>query len=370
MPDEQSGTINIEFPLITNISSEKELSQYPDEINSEKAAEFPLITNIPSEKELSQLSNEKNSNIKYLEIIKDLSHKLENAFKVYENCEKQLKESQLRTNKLLSELSPQKLENEPLGNTTHNHYKSEQVEKENLRQMLIEKDSLIVNMSENLDQTMEKIKNQNDYIEELIEKLNEKQKDYGATRKSTEESQSTDRESSLLSKIKYQHDVITELENKNIELESRFNRIRNKNNTLESSTKKYSENVGKVFNDINKKLMVIEKNILAKEEKIQTIFQDYNKFKNKYISNFREKTRIFIEKLFGTTEKASIGSVGPHTSLESNLDKEEIIKLLKERIDYLEDKLESFVKSNYATKEIIENISDKAHDAIELIRAV
>ena len=54
--------------------------------------------------------------------------------------------------------------------------------------------------------------------------------------------------------------------------------------------------------------------------------------------------------------------------MRSDLDKDDLIKLLKERVEYLQDKIDALVKSNYVTKELIENISDKAHDAIEMIK--
>ena len=222
------------------------------------------------------------------------------------------------------------------------------------------------------DELISELTTRNAELESILNKLqvetkkmHESPEDSEARISTRDEERISEKESELLTKLKFQSDAITELENKNLDLESRFNRIRNKNNLLESSTKKYSENVEKVFRDVNKKLLTIEKHLAAKEEKIQSIYKDYNLFKGKYIDNFREKSRVFIEQLCNS--RVPQDSSSPLVREES-LDKDEIIKLLKERIEYLEDKIEALVKSNYATKEIIENISDQAHDAIESIK--
>lgn len=168
-----------------------------------------------------------------------------------------------------------------------------------------------------------------------------------------------EKEEKLLAKLKYQNNLIRELENKNLELESRFNRIRNKNNILESNTKKYSENVEKVFRDVNKKLQVIEKNLNSKEEKVQNVFNDYLRFKKKYIAGIQEKARVLIENMqFGMEGFADEGF---------GMGKDDVIHLLKARVEFLQDKIDCLVRSNHVTKEIIENISDKAQDAIDLI---
>ncbi|OMJ83944.1 hypothetical protein SteCoe_15041 [Stentor coeruleus] len=172
---------------------------------------------------------------------------------------------------------------------------------------------------------------------------------------------SPENEKKLLAKLKYQSNLITELENKNLELESRFNRIRNKNNILESNTKKYSENVEKVFRDVNKKLQIIEKNLKIKEERVQSVFNDYLRFKKKYIAGIQEKAKVLIENMqFGQMEGFSDEGV--------EIEKDDVIHLLKARVEFLQDKIDCLVKSNYVTKEIIENISDKAQDAIDLIK--
>ncbi|OMJ94838.1 hypothetical protein SteCoe_1859 [Stentor coeruleus] len=169
-----------------------------------------------------------------------------------------------------------------------------------------------------------------------------------------------EKEEKLLAKLKYQNNLITELENKNFELEARFNRIRNKNNILESNTKKYSENVEKVFKDVNKKIQVIEKNLNSKEERVQKVFNDYLRFKKKYIAGIQEKARVLIENMqFGQIESFEDEGAG--------MEKDDVIHLLKARVEFLQDKIDCLVRSNHATKEIIENISDKAQDAIDLI---
>lgn len=197
-------------------------------------------------------------------------------------------------------------------------------------------------------------------IEELQDKLQKNTKPEENPSESSEILVS-DKESLLLSKIKYQNDLLTEMENKNLELESRFNRIRNKNNLLESNTKKYSENVEKIFKDVNKKLQVIEKKMNNKEEKVQSIFNDYMQFKKKYIAGFQEKARAFIEDL-------SFGNIGKTLEEDENGDKVEVVRVLKARVEFLQDKIDCLVKANYVTKELIENISDKAHDAMETIK--
>lgn len=217
---------------------------------------------------------------------------------------------------------------------------------------LIQQNSLL---SSSLHETLEKIDQQQRCIEELLEKLKEPQKP-------SETFDNADL-NELLNKIKYQADLISELENKNAELEGRFNRIRVKNNQLESQTKKYSENVEKVFKDVNKKLQVIEKSLAGKEEKIKNIYNDYIKFKQRYITGFQEKSKALLKFILDPKNEEMKTDL-----MRNDLDKDDLIKLLKERVEYLQDKIDALVKSNYVTKELIENISDKAHDAIEMIK--
>ena len=217
---------------------------------------------------------------------------------------------------------------------------------------LIQQNSLL---SSSLHETLEKIDQQQRCIEELLEKLKEPHKPFDTV--------DNPDLAELLSKIKYQADLISELENKNAELEGRFNRIRVKNNQLESQTKKYSENVEKVFKDVNKKLQVIEKSLAGKEEKVKSIYNDYVKFKQRYITGFQEKSKALLKFILDPRNEEMKSDL-----MRSDLDKDDLIKLLKERVEYLQDKIDALVKSNYVTKELIENISDKAHDAIEMIK--
>ncbi|OMJ77821.1 hypothetical protein SteCoe_22526 [Stentor coeruleus] len=223
----------------------------------------------------------------------------------------------------------------------------------------IQKPLFTEKMPESLEEAQSYILILTQSLEELQEK-SEQSKSNEESNSSKSEIINTEKEGNLLSKIKHQNNIISELENKNLELESRFNRIRNKNNLLESKTKKYSENVEKVFKDVNKKLQIIEKHLNMKEEKIQNLFNDYMKFKKKFVSGFQERTKVIIESL-------SYDKMGRGNFINEGMNKDDIINLLKARVEYLQDKIDSLVKTNYVTKEIMENISDKAQDAIELI---
>lgn len=44
-----------------------------------------------------------------------------------------------------------------------------------------------------------------------------------------------------------------------------------------------------------------------------------------------------------------------------------MIKLLKQRVEFLQGKIDALVNYNFVNKESIENISDKAHDALKII---
>ena len=220
-------------------------------------------------------------------------------------------------------------------------------------------DSLLLHntqLTTSLNEAMSRLAHQQKLIEDLLEKLEKS--------KSPEEKHALSTDiAELLSKIKYQNDLITELENKNSELESRFNRIRNKNNLLEQNTKKYSENVEKVFKDVNKKITVIEKSISNKEERIKAIFNDYSRFKQKYIVGFQEKSKALLDSIFEPKNQGFEDS-----SACTELDKDDLVKMLRGRIEFLQGKIDALVKSNFVTKEIIENIGDKVHDAIEMIK--
>jgi DNA repair exonuclease SbcCD ATPase subunit len=217
-------------------------------------------------------------------------------------------------------------------------------------------------LTSSLKETLEKVDQQQRCIEELLNKLQSVHYEVPEEGKELE-IQENPEINELLAKIKYQADLISELENKNAELEGRFNRIRVKNNQLESQTKKYSENVEKVFKDVNKKLQVIEKSLANKEEKIKAIYNDYARFKQKYITGFQEKSKALLNSIMDPKNEEIRNSL-----MSQDLDKDDLIKLLRQRVEFLQEKIDALVKSNFMTKELIENISDKAHDAIEMIK--
>ena len=156
-------------------------------------------------------------------------------------------------------------------------------------------------------------------------------------------------------KIKFLCDLVKELEYKNAELEERFNRIRNKNNILESNTKKYSENVEKLLKDINKKFALIEKLLASKEEKIESIFKEFKSFRKNYFVTFQQNIKGFVQELNETRHKLFDEEYETRLA-DPNLHKNEIICLCKEKLEFLQNKIVDFMNSNFkASQPVGEN---------------